>query len=249
MKKLLKKIISLLGYEISSKKHYQQLLQQCLLFNKYEHELAYWIGRYDAENHTFGNGHYKKTMLGMAQELDDSFLKDKIVVDFGCGPRGSLVWTNAPKLRIGVDVLVDKYFDVFGDEMVEDNYLYIKSTEKYIPIPTEFVDIVYTMNSMDHTENFEVMFNELYRILKIGGEFIGSFNMNEPATPCEPQTLTFEIIESVFSKKFEIQHKLTASNGNFLNPPKGTYDCFFDQTVKQPSETDLCILWIRGKKL
>lgn len=214
---------------------------------KYDEELKYWIGRYNAENHSFENGFYKKIMLGMAQELDDSFLKNKIVVDFGCGPRGSLAWTQAPKLRIGVDVLIDRYFDCFGKEMY-DNYLYIKSTEKYIPIPSEFADVVYTMNSMDHTNNFEVILNELFRILKPGGELIGSFNMNEPATPCEPQSLTYELLRELLFPKLKIQHKLTAFNGAKLKPPRGTYDCFFDQSMSQPSETDLSILWFRGKK-
>jgi len=187
-------------------------------------------------------------MLGMAQEQSDIFLKDKVVVDFGCGPRGSLVWTKVPKLRIGVDVLADKYFDCFDNEMVNDDYIYVKSTEKRIPIPTEFVDVVYTMNSMDHTDNFEIMLCELLRILKTGGEFIGSFNMNEPPTLNEPQTLTFDLIEKTLFPKLRIEHRLVAFNGNFLHPKIGTYDLFFDDVHEKPSEKDKCILWVRGKK-
>jgi SAM-dependent methyltransferase len=245
-KKFLKKIMLQVGYEIHRKRIIHITSDDSN--SKYQGELEFWIERYNAEHHTFQNGHYEKIMLGMSQELNDSFLKDKIVVDFGCGPRGSLVWTTAPKLRIGVDVLVDKYFDFFGDEMINDNYIYIKSTEKHIPIPTEFADVVYTMNSMDHTDNFEAMLSEIFRILKTGGEFIGSFNMNEPATETEPQTLTFEMIEKIFSQKLQIQHKLTAFKGDSLKPKRGTYDCFFDKNIKLPSEKDICILWIRGKK-
>jgi SAM-dependent methyltransferase len=132
--------------------------------------------------------------------------------------------------------------------MINDGYLYIKSTEKQIPIPTGFVDVVFTMNSMDHTDNFEIMSKEILRILKPNGEFIGSFNMNESATPCELQKLTFELIEKVLLSKLEIKHQLTAFNGNFLQPQKGTYDCFFDNNCAKPSSADKYILWVRGKK-
>jgi SAM-dependent methyltransferase len=241
-RKILNKILTNFGYEIHRK------VGTIDFTEKHIKELTYWIHRFSEENRNFANGHYKKIMLGMAQEENDSFLNGKIVADFGCGPRGSLVWTNAPKLRIGIDVIVDKYYDCFGEEMINDGYLYIQSTEKYIPIPTNFVDVVYTMNSMDHTANFEVMLNEIFRILKPGGEFIGSFNMNEPATTGEPQTLTFHMMRDLLFSRLDIQHKLTAYKGNRLEEKRGTYDCFFDKNAKQPSEKDLCILWIRGRK-
>ena len=215
---------------------------------KYQNELNYWMNRYFEENKVFQNSHYKKTLLAMAKEPNDDFLKDKIVVDFGCGPRGSLTWTNSPKLKIGVDVLVDYYFDLFGEEMISDGYPYVKSTEKYIPLPSDFVDVVFTMNAMDHTENFEVMLSEIFRILKPGGIFIGSFNMNEPASPCEPQTLTFEIMKKLLYPNLDIQYKEIAFKGNNFNPKKGTYDCFYEPDFPKPSENDTCILWIRGKK-
>jgi len=136
---------------------------------KYTSELQYWIGRYNAEDKDFHNDHYRALMLAMAQEKTDSFLENKIVADFGCGPRGSLAWTQSPLLKIGIDVLVDKYFDTFGDILFKHNCIYVKSTEHYIPLPSEFVDVVFTMNSMDHTENFSTMASEVLRILKVGG--------------------------------------------------------------------------------
>jgi SAM-dependent methyltransferase len=253
LKKTVKKLLSCVGYEIRKKSlvpppHIHRSLLHSSSAFKYASELKYWAGRYDAEGHIFQNGWYKKLMLGMARESTDLFLKDKVAVDFGCGPRGSLVWTTAPRLRIGVDVLVDKYFDCFGDEMTGHGYLYVQSTEHHIPIPTGFVDVVYTMNSMDHTDNFEIMAKELLRILKTGGEFIGSFNMNEPASASEPQTLTFEMLRTVLFPYLTIKHHITAYKGTCLDPPRATYDCFFDSAIKQPADTDVCILWMRGTK-
>lgn len=42
--------------------------------------------------------------------------------------------------------------DHFHHDMMNHGYLYIKSIEKYIPIPTEFADVVFMMNSFDHTD-------------------------------------------------------------------------------------------------
>jgi len=46
---------------------------------------------------TFANARYERLMLAMAEEPDDTFLKGKIVTDFGCGPIGSLTWVKSTK--------------------------------------------------------------------------------------------------------------------------------------------------------
>ena len=96
---------------------------------KCEHELNYWQGRFKADNGNFGNTHYRKLMLAIAQESDDNFLKGKIVADFGCGPRGSLAWTDSPSRRIGIDVLVPIYLDFFGECMLGHGMDYRKYAE------------------------------------------------------------------------------------------------------------------------
>jgi hypothetical protein len=54
-------------------------------------ELRFWKTRFEKEGRILTNDHYRKIMLAMAEEDDTSFLSNKIVADFGCGPRGSLV--------------------------------------------------------------------------------------------------------------------------------------------------------------
>ena len=43
------------------------------------------------DNFRFSNAHYEKLMLSIADEKDDNFLEGKIVGDFGCAPRCSLI--------------------------------------------------------------------------------------------------------------------------------------------------------------
>src|SRR5436853_5907059 len=70
---------------------------------KHQAEIAYWRNEWTGGK--FHNDYYRRTMLGLAGETDDFFLRGKIVADFGCGPQGSLAWATAARLRIGIDVL------------------------------------------------------------------------------------------------------------------------------------------------
>src|ERR1035437_1167159 len=98
-------------------------------------------------------------------------------------------------LRIGIDVLVDLYADAFKDDLISHGMVYVKSTEAVIPLPSNFVDVVITLNAIDHVDRFAEMCQEVLRILKPGGEFIASFNLEEPASRTEPQRLTEELVK------------------------------------------------------
>lgn len=182
--------------------------------DKYTGEMAYWQERFRTENGCFLNDGYKELFLGIANEKDDTFLKDKIVADFGCGPRGSLAWTNVPKVKIGIDVLVNSYMKRFGCCMTGHGMIYVNSDETNIPLPNDYVDVLCTINSLDHVSVIDNMVNELCRILKRGGLFLGCFNLNEPKTKCEPQTLTEELLESKLLDKFEVLDKKIAKKGS-----------------------------------
>lgn len=182
-------------------------------------------------------------MLSMAQENDKSFLEGKIVADFGCGPRGSLVWANSALLRIGIDILADKYADHFKANIISHGMLYIKLSEKVIPIPSDFVDILFTLNALDHVEDFETICNELIRIIKPGGDFIGSFNLEEPPTICEPQKLTENIIKEKLLNYLEVKSYRITSRG----PDENLYAPFFNGNLHY-EEGQFGFLWVRAKK-
>jgi ubiquinone/menaquinone biosynthesis C-methylase UbiE len=182
-------------------------------------------------------------MLAMAEEETEGFLKGKIVADFGCGPRGSLVWADSARMRIGIDVLADRYADAFTDNITSHGMIYVKSTEKVIPIPSGFVDIMFTLNAIDHVNNLLEMCNEIVRVLKIGGEFIGSFNLEEPPSPCEPQRLSETVIQQVLLSKLEVQsYRVTEKS------PSDKYSPFFDGRLSyRPGREGL--LWVRARKV
>ena len=211
--------------------------------NKYSGELLYWKTRYEVENQNFGNEHYKKLMLAIAGERDENFLQNKIVADFGCGPRGSLTWAKSAKLRIGIDVIADKYADEFKNNIIRHEMIYLKSTENVIPLPTDFVDVLFTLNALDHVDSFDVMCKEVIRILKPGGLFIGSFNLEEPPTLNEPQSLNEELIKNNLLDHFKILNYRLSQKG----PKEDVYKHFYSNELSYEKGEE-GFLWVTAKK-
>ena len=225
-------------------KKFKSLIKRTLsLFipnSKYFWALRYWRKSYKKEGSQFNNRHYRKLMLAMAGEKDDSFTSGKVIADFGCGPRGSLLWANSAKERIGIDVLTDAYVKRF--KLRNQPMIYVQSTEYHIPMQDDSVDILFTMNAMDHIDNFDVICKEVTRIIKPGGYFIGSFNLDEPPTETEPQTLTEEIVKLYLLNYLRIESYRIANKG----PDGSIYANFFI-----PHQLNLSgpkCLWVKAKK-
>jgi ubiquinone/menaquinone biosynthesis C-methylase UbiE len=175
---------------------------------KYREEVAYWQNEWAAGH--FHNDYYEQTMLMLAQELDGEFLRNKIVADFGCGPQGSLCWAKLARARIGIDVLADAYVE-FG--IRDQDMIYISSDEQSIPLPSNYVDVMFTMNSMDHVSSFRIMAAEIIRVMAPGGLFIGAFNIGQPPTFSEPQTLTAHRVHNKLLQYFNVESTRSAIMG------------------------------------
>ena len=178
---------------------------------KYAEEIAYWQSEWSAAR--FRRDYYESTMLTLAQEPSAEFLRDKIVADFGCGPQGSLCWAKCARARIGIDVSADVYsqFEIHDHDMI-----YVTSTERKIPLPSNYVDVMFTMNAMDHVSNFSLMAAEIARVTAPGGLVIGAFNLGEPPTFSEPQTLTEDLVRSNLLQYLNVESARSAATG-----PKG----------------------------
>ena len=198
------------------------------LVPKHDAELNFWRSRFKTDEGKFSN---------------DDFLSGKIVADFGCGPRGSLVWASSALLRIGIDVLADRYADEFTDNIVSHGMIYLKCTEDVIPLPSDFVDIMFTLNAMDHVDNFPVTCKEIIRVLKPGGEFIGSFNLEEPHSTCEPQQLNEWTIKENLLNELEVQSYRITKKG----PKEDLYAPFFDGVLSYEAGQE-GYLWVRARK-
>lgn len=207
-------------------------------------ELLYWKKRYNVENKSFDFNFYQDLFLGIANEKSDSFMQDKVVADFGCGPRGSLAWTEAPKVKIGLDVLANQYMNLFGDCLKKHGMIYVNTDERNIPLPTDYVDILSTINSLDHVDNLDQIISELLRVMKSGALFLGCFNLNEPSSSTEPQMLTTPLLEEklfcyfdVIDTRLAIKNE-TNSYANLINK----------KYVSALAPDEIGVLWIKARK-
>lgn len=211
--------------------------------SKYRSEMNFWLMQFRREGGRFQNTTYEPIMRAMARAFAKDFFEGKNVVDFGCGPRGTLQWLSKKSFCIGVDVLVADYLAAFESEMRAHNMAYVSSTERFIPLPDASMDIVVTMNSLDHVENLDVMAKELLRILKPGGVLLGSFNLDEEPTPTEPQVLTEALLrQHLFDHLTQVDGRAhPKTNG------KDTYGPFFNRAADgQP--TGARTMWYAGRK-
>jgi SAM-dependent methyltransferase len=206
---------------------------------KHMAELHYWQTRWEKEGGMFENSFYEHLMLEMASETDASFLDGKIVADFGCGPRGSLCWAKNARLRIGIDVLSGKYSRF---NIASHNMCYVCSTEKQIPLPSDYVDVLFTLNALDHVSDFNKMCQEILRIIAKGGELIASLNLGEAPTFTEPQILTQQRIKHNLLNSLQLISYRLAPKG----PEKDFYHFFFEKSDMPCAKPQL--LWIRAKK-
>jgi SAM-dependent methyltransferase len=213
------------------------------LLRKSAGELAFWKSRLEDDHGRFQNSHYERLLLAIAGEDDAGFLEGKIVADFGCGPRGSLAWASGASMRIGIDVLADRYADEFTSNILSHGMVYLKSTERVIPLPPDFVDVLFTVNAVDHVDNFLEMCGEIFRVLKPAGLFVGSFNLEEPPAPTEPQRLNEGIIKEHLLDRLEVETYRLAPR-----PRQGNvYAPFFEGGPPYLRGED-GFLWVRARK-
>ncbi|HEX6045239.1 MAG TPA: class I SAM-dependent methyltransferase, partial [Pyrinomonadaceae bacterium] len=100
----------------------------------------------------------------------------KTVLDLGCN-RGYLLHSflqNEKFKAIGADLVSYYLKDARRD--YGDIIDFIETTPSAIPLPDNSVDVVYTIDTVEHLSQPREIFLEVYRILKPGGIFLVHFN-------------------------------------------------------------------------
>lgn len=207
---------------------------------KYASQLAFWDQYWVECGGRFPNAHYRRVMLAMAGRENEDFLRDKIVADFGCGPAGSLCWATPARQRVGIDVLADAY-SRFGTTAHDMSY--IQSSEHAIPLPSGCVDVLFTLNALDHVSRLRSMCRELVRILTPRGEFFGSFNLHEPRAACEPQKLTEALLRRRLLGRLEVGWRAFVPK-----VPENPYGRFLRGDMSPTAPAGPAILWVRARK-
>jgi len=149
-------------------------------------EMSYWEKRKNIEG-ILSNFHYEYFYTDHFH-IEKSSYDGKVLMDIGCGPRGSLEWASNAKRRIGLDPLASKYLNELGAN--KHNMEYISSGSENIPLKDCYCDYIFSFNSIDHVENFNDTVKEIKRCIAHNGIFLLLVEVNHPPTSCEPHTLS-----------------------------------------------------------
>ncbi len=169
-----------------------------ILSEKENAEMAFWESR-TLDNGMLSNDHYEyfyTTHFG----IENSYYRDKKILDIGCGPRGSLEWATEAQVRVGLDPLADAYRRL-GTE--RHGMEYSANAAENIPYANEYFDIVCSLNSLDHVDNLNLVIPEIIRVLAPEGLFLLLTDIHLHPTVLEPAAFSWDIVER-FSPELEI---------------------------------------------
>src|SRR5918993_982616 len=117
---------------------------------------------------------YEEERVGSLTELQALFspfasFKNKTVLELGCNS-GYLLHSflkREPFTAIGVDINAEVL--TRGRARYGDEIRFVQSTATTIPVESESVDILYTIDTVEHLSRPRDIFQDIYRILKPGG--------------------------------------------------------------------------------
>lgn len=122
--------------------------------------------------------------------------KNKVFVDIGCGIRGFCAIVKAKK-KIGIDPIINEVNKVIS---LSKEVEYMSDKGESINLPNDFADVVVCHNTLNHTDNPEMVLKEIYRILRKEGIFLFQILIQEKSLS---HTYNFNEIVDFLFKYFE----------------------------------------------
>jgi len=134
----------------------------------------------------------------------------KKILDVGCGISTILHFIDG-KEKVGIDPLAKKYKKLYK---YPTDITIKKSDGENIPYKSEYFDIVFCSNVIDHVTNTEETLNEIHRVLKKDGFFV----------------LTVELFEKKIQRNAAHPHCIIESDINNLMPADKFQNIFYKKT-------------------
>ncbi len=111
------------------------------------------------------------------------FVKDKLVVDIGCGARsGPYMLSKVASKVVAIDISQEAII-YNAKKWPRNNLLYIAADAKSLPFKDNFFDCVLSFEVIEHIDDYDSYLNETKRILKAGRVFIISTPNRPIASP------------------------------------------------------------------
>ena len=134
-----------------------------------------------AKNYSQKREQFNETDTVFVNALNEIGVKDKSIIDLGCGDgrHARLIKEMGATHVTGVDVS-EKMIEL-AKEKTENNpdVTFFVADGRNLPLENESTDIVISNFVIHYFHDANEIFTEISRVLKVGGHFIGTFNITD----------------------------------------------------------------------
>jgi SAM-dependent methyltransferase len=136
--------------------------------------------------------------------------EETIVVDIGCGPYDCI--SAMPGTHVFVDDIMNLYVDEIGARL--DGTPVCARTE-LMPFADDCVDLLYSVNMLDHVDDMPATIAEMHRVLSPDGRiYCQSYFNSHPLLDAEPGVFDRAFYDDYVLPLFEIEHVQTYAVGD-----------------------------------
>lgn len=141
--------------------------------NSFSKEWAKWANvQYEEQNVNSPMHNHTTNMFNRISQLPDNAIKDKIVVEFGCGG-GRFIDVVRKKGGIAIGIDLSTAVEQSGYNFRNDeNVLIVQGDILNAPFKDNVFDVGYTIGVLHHTPDPQKGFDELSRVTRQGGEVV-----------------------------------------------------------------------------
>lgn len=181
--------------------------------------------------HKSDNWRNSPAFLESTISLFDSFgfnrdqFKGKTVVDLGAGSKLRCKYFNDARWVV-IEPMADKCIaEIPWCDLTDAAVVYSKPAEEFIPELENSVDLLFSINVLDHCYDFQKIVDNAHKYLKKDGIAFLSFDSHFVTDEMHPLILTDKICTKIFENiGFKIQKKNTGFFGKFKeNRKSDTY--------------------------
>lgn len=185
------------------------------LSNKNEKEIHHFLKAYAPQNPSLAS--YLRRVPGLPKPSTD---ENSVILDIGCGPYDCI--SAIPGRHIFLDDIMDVYVDKLS---ASHDGLRICARTELMPVATSSVDIVYSVNMIDHVDDMSETILEIHRILKHTGKvYLQTYFNSHPLLETEPGVFDRNFLDNHVSPYFNTEFIRTFAMGDPALPSSYTMD-------------------------
>jgi SAM-dependent methyltransferase len=167
---------------------------------QHDHELNYWVHEYPTQvpaGKTPAEYHAERAWVinrRMFKSLEGTNLfENKIVLDVGCGPYGSVDFSGA-RTVVGVDPLGPSYRRHCE---ITPGLIILSADAERLPLLDDSFDVVISINALDHFHHPYDALEEMWRVCRPGGRFLLATDIE--GTPRHPVKIRRAHLDEFFA--------------------------------------------------